>query len=133
MDLNIADVFIILTLAISIGIGIYRGFIREFLTIITWLVALFFAYIWGKEAGDYIFFVDDPYTKQILGMIAVFFGVIFVGFLLKVIICKVAKISGVSTVDRVTGGFFGALRGCLLIVLVLYMSSKNITNQDWYK
>lgn len=133
MDLNVADVFIIITILASTAIGIYRGFIREFLTIITWIVASFVAYMYGKELGEQMFFLDDPYAKEIVGMIAVFLGVVFIGFLLKVIICKIAKITGVSKVDRVTGALFGALRGCIIIVLVLYVSSKNITNQEWYK
>lgn len=133
MDLNVADVFIILTILISTAIGIYRGFIREFLTIVTWIVASFVAYLYGKDLGEQMFFLDDPYAKEIFGMVAVFLGVVFIGFLLKVIICKIAKITGVSKVDRVTGALFGALRGCIIIVLVLYVSSKNITNQEWYK
>src|SRR5690348_4649003 len=107
MDLNFADGLIILILAISTIIGIYRGFVRELMTIVTWIIAGTVAYMYGKIVGEYIFFVDSTTAKEILGMIAVFIVVVFIGHLLKLVVLKAAKISGVSPIDRLTGALFG--------------------------
>ncbi len=131
--LNIADVFIIITIVISTAVGIYRGFIRELLTLVTWIIAGILAYMYGKVVGQYIFFLDNDTFKEIAGMLAVFIAVVCLGLLIKLIVVKAAKISGASTVDRITGAFFGVLRGCLIVVLLLLVSASNITSEDWYK
>lgn len=133
MELNVADGLIIFVLLASTGIGIYRGFIREFLTILTWVVAGVIAYMYADTVGEYVFFVDSAKAKEIIAMIGIFLAVVTIGFIIKLIVLKAAKISGVATVDRITGALFGLLRGLILVVLVLLASSKNITDQEWYK
>lgn len=133
MDLNIADFYIVAGVVISAAIGIYRGFIREFLTVVIWIVASVVAYMYGATFGEYLFFIDSQGTKEIVGMIAVFLGVALLGSLIKFIICKAVKFSGVSPIDRLAGALFGVIRAFIIIVLVLWASSDNITKQDWYE
>ncbi|HSX20408.1 MAG TPA: CvpA family protein [Gammaproteobacteria bacterium] len=132
-QLNTADVCIILTLLISTGIGIYRGFIRETLTVITWIVAAVAAYLYGAKVGEYIVFLDNAGVRRAIGMLIIFMGVILIGLLVKKILVKAGKLAGVSTIDRIAGAAFGIIRGAVIVVLVLLVSSKNITSQDWYK
>ncbi len=133
MALNTADVVILITILISTGIGIYRGFVREVLTVLTWAVAAVIAYMYGKTLGAYIVFLDSEPVKEALGILGVFILVVSIGYIIKLIVIKAGKLAGVSTIDRVVGALFGILRGCVLVVLVLLVSSDNITNQDWYK
>lgn len=132
MEFNTADVVILCTVLISTIIGIYRGFVRELLTVMTWVVAAVIAYLYGRAVGNSMVFIENQTVRELLGITFVFFAVVFLGLVLKIIVVKAAKISGVSTVDRVIGGLFGVLRGCVLVVLVLLLSSNNITTEDWY-
>lgn len=133
MELNTADVLIISTILISTVIGIYRGFLRELLTVMVWLIAAVLAYIYGKAMGDYLVFFENAAVKEALGMFIVFIAVVLVGMVVKIIVAKAGKIPGITTIDRIIGALFGVIRGCVLVVLVLLVSSNNIEKQDWYK
>ncbi len=133
MGISTADVIIVATIVISTGIGIYRGFLRELVTLLTWVIAAVIAYLYGIPLGEQLVFIDNETIRNVLGVTFAFLGVVFVGVVLKLLIVKAAKIVGVTKVDRIVGGLFGVVRGCVLIVLILLLSSENITKQSWYQ
>lgn len=133
MEFNTTDVLIVLTILASTAIGIYRGFLREIISIFTWLLAAIFAYIYGKACGDYLVFLENPAIKEVVGMLLVFITVLLIGGVVKAIVTKAGKIPGVTIIDRLLGALFGILRGGAIIIIVLLVSSNNIHAQDWYK
>lgn len=132
MDLNIADAFVIGLILLSTILAIYRGFVREALTIITWIIAGWLAVIFGKEAGQ-IFVVSDSDTiKEMLGMVTVFFVVVIVGMALKFLVFRAFSIGGPTKLDRFAGALFGFARGMLVIMAVLWIAPENTIKQPWY-
>lgn len=131
--INSLDAYIIGLLLISVLIGIYRGFFREFFTIITLIIASTLAYIYGKDVGEMFAFIDSDIFRQLCGTLSVFIALFILGFIVKLIICKVCKIGSPSTFDRVTGAVFGLLRGLAIVIAVLLMVTDVIKAQDWYK
>lgn len=133
MGLNIADVSILILLLFSIFISVYRGFTREFITAITWIVAGTVAYIFGESFGQTLTFIDSNVGKEILGTVLIFMGVLIICYAVKILLFKVFKISGISVVDRLLGGVFGLFRGSVVVIAVLLLATENIKEQEWYK
>ncbi len=133
MEMNTADVLIGCVILLSTVIGIYRGFVREIISVLVWLIAAVVAYIYGKAMGDYLVFFENAAVKEVLGMVLVFIAIVILGLLIKMVVAKAGKLPGVTTIDRIIGAVFGIARGCVLVVLVLLVSSSNIEKQDWYK
>ncbi len=131
--LNIVDGYIIALLLLSALIGIYRGFLREFLTIITLIMASAVAYLFGKQVGQLFTFIDSDLIKDICGMFCIFIVVFIIGFIAKLLVFKICKVSGPSALDRITGAMFGLLRGVAVVVAVLLMVNQAIMAQNWYK
>lgn len=131
--LNGADIGVIILVTISTLIGLYRGILRELLTILTWIVAALIAYAYGDKAGEYFTFVESGSVKLILGMLALFISVVLLGFIIKLIVCKAAKFSGATPLDRICGLLFGMLRGCALVMVFLLLSANVIPTQSWYQ
>jgi membrane protein required for colicin V production len=133
ISLNIADVAILVLLLFSTFVSIYRGFLREFTTALTWIVSGTLAYIYGPDLGGNLSFVAGDTSKEILGTVIIFMGALIVCYGIKFILFKIFKISGVSKGDRFAGALFGLLRGCILVIAVLLVSTDAIKDQDWYK
>lgn len=133
LDLNGADVAVIGLIAVSTLIGVYRGLLRELLTLITWTVAALIAYAYGKNAGEYFTFVQSAGIKEILGILSLFIIIVLIGFIIKLIVCKAAKFSDASRLDRISGFLFGFMRGCALVMAILLLSPDAINKQAWYK
>ncbi len=131
-DISFVDVGIVLILFVSTLIGIYRGFLRELLTLFTWVLGASLSYVYGAHAGQ-IFGFANPVTKEICGMIMIFVTVVLLGFMIKYLICKWFNISGASTLDRIVGALFGLARGAVIMVLAALTLDSTDTNSAWYK
>ena len=83
MELNVADGIVIAVLVISAGIGIYRGMVREILSLVTWIVAFYLAFMYGKDAGVLFSFVETSAIRDGLGIAAIFFAVLIMGVSFK--------------------------------------------------
>lgn len=132
MGLNLADGFVIVLLIASSAIGVYRGFIREVLTLITWIFAAYLAFMYGKYAGDIFTFIDTTSLRDGLGIALIFFVTLLIGSLIKFLICKAFSIAGPSIVDRIGGFAFGVARACALIIAVFLIAPNTVKEQSWY-
>lgn len=117
--LNNLDVVILIVLAISAIIALSRGFVKEVLSIVGWILSGF-AVIWLLP-------VFTPLTKQYIdsGLVAGIVSALFILILFMVIwilltdnlIGKI-RTSKLNGLDRFLGLFFGIMRAFLLIILI---------------
>lgn len=131
-NLNGADFFVIGLIAFSTILAIYRGFVREILTIISWFIAGWLASIFGKNTGELFVFSDSEIIKQILGVAVVFFASIFAAAGLKFLVFKAYAISGPTRLDRFVGSVFGIARGVFVVMIILFIAPANTLKQSWY-
>lgn len=117
-QLNNLDVVILILTALSALIAVYRGFVREVMSIVGWVLA--------AVAVFYLLPILTPFAKIYIAssMMAGFVTsliiliVFYVIWLLSVdsLISKI-RTSKLNSLDRMLGLLFGVLRACLLVVL----------------
>lgn len=132
MGLSTADGIVIVLLVVSAAMGIYRGLLREILTLITWVVAVYLAFKFGKDISGMFSFVEASSIREGLGIAFIFFSVLLLGAIIKFIVCKAFGIAGPSVVDRVGGLAFGLARVCVLIIAIFLIAPNSIQEQSWY-
>jgi membrane protein required for colicin V production len=120
MSLTILDVIVIVVVLISAVLAMVRGFVREALSIGSWVVAAFAAYYLYRPVLPLV----TPYTSSGTVQAIVAAGVVFIVALIVAtyITTKIADYvvdSQVGAVDRALGFLFGAARGVLLLVVAL--------------
>jgi membrane protein required for colicin V production len=118
--LTILDVIVIVVVLISAMLAMVRGFVREVLSIASWIAAAGVAYLLYKSVVP----VVKPYIASTTVQSVVAAGAVFiVGLIIATYITtKVANFvvdSRVGAVDRAFGFLFGAARGILLLVVAL--------------
>jgi membrane protein required for colicin V production len=118
--LTILDLIVIVVVLISAMLAMVRGFVREVLSIASWVAAAAAAYLLYKSVVP----VVKPYIASTTVQAVVAAGVVFIVALIiaTYITTKLADFvvdSRVGAVDRAFGFLFGAARGVLLLVVAL--------------
>ncbi len=120
MSLTVLDLFVVVVVLISAILAMVRGFVREVLSIASWIAAAAAAYFLYKPvvplAAPYI----ESHTVQIIvAAAAVFFIALIITSYITMKISDFVIDSRVGAFDRALGFLFGAARGILLVVIAL--------------
>lgn len=133
--MSVIDIIIIAIVVISLLVGLFRGFIKEVLSLASWIASLWIAYTYATMGAVYL----EPYIDQPpLRTVAAFAGIFVVSLLLislaSYLIYRLLAISGITGVDRTLGTFFGLVRGIVIVaVLILGATFMDFTSQPWWQ
>jgi membrane protein required for colicin V production len=118
---NWVDFVIIGIIAISAIVSFFRGFLREALSLLIWVVAIWMAVMFYPAVEPMI--PQDwglPGTvRMALAGAAILLGVLIVGGIVTWALGSFLDKTGMSGTDRVVGVFFGGLRGIILIAIAI--------------
>lgn len=134
-DFNWADYAIIGVIVVSCLISIIRGFVREALSLLVWAGAVWLALSFSGDIAD-IFKeeIKNPLVRLGIGFVLIFFSTLVVGAILSVLITMLVDKTGLTGTDRVLGMVFGAIRGVLVIsVLLLLVKFSSMPQDTWWK
>jgi membrane protein required for colicin V production len=122
-NLNAIDYTVISALGVSAFAGLMRGFLKEVISLITWVTACILGSLFAtKVAGMFVHSGRAPSVLEIAGAFtSIFFVTVVVGSLLSYTITKVVEGSGISFVNRFLGALFGAARGAVMVVVVMFI------------
>ena len=114
----IIDILIAAAILVSVVVGIFRGFVKEAISIAALLVAIWAALYFGPEAGN----ISENWFKSEelqmwFGRVLVFLVILSLGGLLGWGISKLVRLSVLSGMDRLLGAVFGVARGILLVAV----------------
>lgn len=134
MELNLFDIVIIAVILLSAVIGLFRGLVRELLSLVGWIVAIWVAWVYApKLAGLFSGFISAPEVRLAAAFITLFLVILVVIAILAHYICKIISSSALKSTDRSLGMLFGALRGVLLIALVtILMQTTFFAKEQWW-
>ena len=117
-------------------ISLRRGFVKEALSLLTWIVAGVIAWMFGGALADHLVaFIEIPSVRVIAACIILFIATLVLGALVNYLIGELVRVTGLSGTDRFLGMAFGAARGALVVVvLVGLVSLAPVVEQDpWWQ
>ncbi|AFT70898.1 Colicin V production protein [Alloalcanivorax dieselolei B5] len=134
MTLNLADGIILFIIAVSALISLRRGFTREAFSLLTWVAAFVVARLFSPALDALL--VDQIETPSL--RLAVAFGVLFVltlviGALINHLLGELVRVTGLSGTDRLLGMVFGAIRGVLLVVVLVALGRQLFIEDPWWQ
>jgi len=129
------DWAIIAIVAVSSLISLTRGFVKEALSLVTWVVAGVIAWMFGGALSQHLVdYIATPSLQVIAACAILFVTSLLVGALVNFLIGELVRVTGLSGTDRVLGMVFGAARGGLLVVLLVGLLSLAPVRQDvWWQ
>jgi membrane protein required for colicin V production len=129
-----ADVTIVILLGISTVIGLFRGMVKEVLSLVIWLGAFIIARLLGPAVEQLLFgSVGDSYLKSATAFAALFVGALLAGGALSRYLETMVRKSGLVGLDKVLGSAFGALRGAVVVIVLLLAIRPFCSGYLWWE
>lgn len=133
-DWSLIDLVLVIGLALSALVGIWRGLIKEVMALLGWVVAYFMAQWFGPEAGTWVPVGAPGSSANVAaGMVVVFVATWLGWALVTWAVTQVIKESGLGGADRFLGGVFGLMRGVLvaLVIVTIVRATPVAEWQPW--
>ena len=131
-DLLIAGIFLV-----SVLVGIMRGFIKEALSVTSWIVAIWLGSTFCHEAGDFIaqyFNIPNLTFRVWAGFTLVFVSTLFLFAFITYVITKLLVRGPMKSTDRVLGIASGAARAVLIVAALLMVARGfGMEESDWWQ
>lgn len=133
--MNILDYILIAIVGLSMVLSLWRGFVREMISLIGLVAAFLIASRTSGATGDFLGqWISNGTVADIAGFALVFIVVMILVALIGAIIRKLVDLADLTATDRTLGVFFGAARGLLLIALCfLVYTSYTKPDAPWIK
>lgn len=113
------DIGLVVVVLLSFLIGAYRGFVRSFLSVTSWVVAAWVTWNFGALAVPMLEGWNlTPIVQVIIAHLGVFFLVLFVMSIIGHFLAGAISSDGLVSVDRTLGAAFGIVRGVVIVLLL---------------
>jgi membrane protein required for colicin V production len=118
--MNFLDIVLVIILSFCVIMGVFRGLIKELSSIIGVLGGFYAAFTYYMLVAKLLSkWITNTGYLNILSFLIIFCGVFIIISILGVIINYLLKIAFLGWLDRVLGSVFGAMKGILIVSVLL--------------
>lgn len=145
LSFNWVDYTILGIVIFSALISLFRGFVREAISLIAWIAGLIlalkyapvlqsFIQNWSKSSSNLNDF-STHWTASasicyFLAFVVIFLGVVIFGMIINYFVVKLVSKVGLSFIDRLLGFVFGVARGVVIVAVLLLLVANYGTIKD---
>jgi membrane protein required for colicin V production len=136
VNVNWFDATIIGLIGVSSVISIIRGFVREAMSLIVWIAALWVTLTFSNRLADlFQTQIHSSLLRTGIAAVVLFFGALILGVLINSLLALLIDKTGLTSTDRLLGVVFGAARGILVVgVLILIAQFSTLpTSSSWHE
>lgn len=132
---NAADIIIVCILLLSALISLFRGFVKEALSLVSWFLAFWIAITFCHQVSDLLVnYIKSPTLRLGAAFGGVFIVVLIACAIINTLISTLVHKTGLSGTDRLLGVIFGGVRGVLLIAALLLVAqiTTPVQEETWW-
>lgn len=135
MAIHWADIVILAIIGISALISLWRGFLREVLSLLAWVLAFWVAFTFTAFVAPLLdAYVEVRSVRFILGFTGLFVVTLLGVSLIGHIVVKLIGKTGLTGTDRMLGLLFGMARGGIIVLLLVLLAGLTQVPQDpWWR
>lgn len=135
MLLNAIDYIILAILLLSTAISFMRGFLREVLSLLAWISAVWLSVSFTPQLS---FLLQNQVVNEslrvLISFVSLFVATLIVASLANFLVSQLVKKTGFSGTDRMIGVIFGLARGGVIVaVIVLVIGFTTVPQEPWWK
>ncbi len=133
--MNLFDYLLITVIGLSMILSLWRGFVREIISLIGLVAAFLVSSRVSGQTGDFLGrWISNGTLADIAGFALVFVLVMIAVGLLGALVRRLVDAADLTATDRTLGVLFGLARGGLLVSLgFLIFTSYASPDQKWLK
>jgi membrane protein required for colicin V production len=129
--MNPLDWALLAVFAISVLMGLVRGFMREVISLAGWIAGIWLAIRFAAGVGAILPFAADwPMARTAVAAVLIVVICVFAAALIGWLLRELIKAARLSAADRTLGGLFGFARGALIIGLVVFLIRDTSVYRD---
>lgn len=133
MQFDGVDVAILIICGISCLFGLWRGFVREVLSLLAWVAALLVGRIYSDDLAPMLgSWIVSESMQKVFAFAVLFVATLIVGAMVNFLVAKLIDISGLKLTDRLLGGVFGIARGVVILMAFIYFGASFFANDAWW-
>jgi len=129
------DYIVLAAILISATVGAFRGFLREVISVVSWILAVWLA--WKLAPGLAPKFggvLKDPVYGLWAARALIFILVTIAGHFIGAVVNHFVRISMFSGLDRLLGFLLGMVRGLVIVGLgIILAQALRLDNEAWWK
>lgn len=130
MVLNQVDIAILIITTLSSLFGLWRGLIKEVLSLLSWIAALLVARVYSEYLSEMLSgMIENDGIRYVTAFAVLFVAVMMAGTLINFLLSKVLGVSGLKFADRLLGGVFGIARGLIIVLVIIFISSVFVSER----
>ena len=129
------DLVIIGIILISALISLVRGFVKESISLVSWILAGFIAFIYFSALAELLLpYVESPTVRTGVAFSVLFVSTLIVGAIINFMASQMVSKTGLSGTDKTLGMVFGAARGVLIVTLIVLLASLTpMPEETWWQ
>jgi membrane protein required for colicin V production len=129
------DAIFVLLVALSTGLGLWRGLVKEAMSLVTWLAAIWLAWRFSWLTNRFFEpWLEAPELQLWAGRVLLFLLVLIIGGLVSWLITMLVRHSPLSGSDRALGALFGLGRGALAVgLLAIVVDFAGFSDATWWR
>ncbi|MDW8468331.1 MAG: CvpA family protein [Burkholderiales bacterium] len=105
-------------LAVSVAVGLWRGLVREIVSLAGWVMAFLAANLLaGPLAAHVPQEIPSPELRALAAFVAVFVATLVLASLAALLLSRLVRAVGLGGVDRALGALFGAARAAVVLAV----------------
>lgn len=137
LALNGFDIIVIAVLLFSAVLALFRGFVREVLSLVAWVGSFALAYGFRDSATEFLSqYVENPTIAQFSAAVGVFVLAFVVISIINAYLMDLLRDFNMGALDKSLGFLFGLLRGGLIITLLHLGIARVLPAEefpDWFQ
>ena len=128
------DNLILAVIAISSAFGVRRGFIKEIMSLLSWIAALLVSRVYSVSLASILEnLIDNPSVRYVIAFSVLFVIIIMLGTLLNHFLSKLLVVTGLKIIDRLLGAVFGVARGTVIVLVFLFVLNVFVSESEWWQ
>src|SRR5579872_997414 len=133
--MNVTDYLVIAGIVISAAVGALRGFLREAVAVVTWVIALFIAWHFSDLIEPHLGgLLAGSNVRVWAARTIIVVLILLLGTGIGAALSHFVRVSVFSGMDRFLGVLFGALRGMVVFgVLVILGQLLRLEDERWWR
>ena len=119
---------------VSFVIGLLRGFIKEVFSLAFWILAIWVGLMFSRDFSIFLeSTISHPPARMVASFVALFAITLSFGGLIGFLLSVLANETGLSFMERFGGMVFGAVRGLIIVTVVVILAGLTPLPKDsWW-
>ena len=129
------DLLILGIIVLSALISLIRGFVKESISLISWIVAGVIAFRYFSPMSELLEpYLSAPTVRSITAFAILFVSTLVVGAIINFIMSQLVSKTGLSGTDKALGVVFGGARGVLIVTMTVLLASLTpMPDAQWWQ